>query len=64
MLVLTRRIGEAILIGDDVRVAVLEARGNRVRIGIQAPLSVGVQREELVRDASPSTIAKRKRQAT
>lgn len=47
MLVLTRKIGEAIQIGDDVTVEVLEVRGNRVRLGFSAPSSVSVHRAEL-----------------
>jgi carbon storage regulator len=48
MLILTRRIGETIRIGDDVFVTVLEIHGNQVRIGIQAPKSVAVHREEVL----------------
>ena len=47
MLVLTRRRGEAIVIGHDVVVRVLEIRNDQVRIGIDAPRSVGVHREEI-----------------
>jgi carbon storage regulator len=47
MLVLTRRAGESVMIGDDVVVTVLEARGDVVRIGIKAPRSVQVHREEV-----------------
>ncbi len=52
MLVLTRKIGEAIQLGDDVTVEVLEVRGGRVRLGITAPSSVGVHRREIVVAAS------------
>jgi len=48
MLVLTRKIGEAIQIGDGVTVEVLEMRGGRVRLGITAPSDVGVHRSELL----------------
>jgi carbon storage regulator len=48
MLVLSRRIGESIAIGDDVVVTVLEARGDVVRLGIAAPRSVAVHRAELL----------------
>ena len=48
MLVLTRKLGEAIQIGDDVSVEVLEVRGNRVRLGITAPNAVSVNRSELL----------------
>jgi carbon storage regulator len=47
MLILTRRIGEMIHIGDDVSVTVLGVHGNQVRIGVQAPKSVAVHREEI-----------------
>ena len=47
MLVLTRRAGESVIIGDDVIVTVLEARGDVIRIGIQAPRDVQVHREEV-----------------
>jgi carbon storage regulator len=47
MLVLTRRAGETIRIGDDIRVRVLESRGSQVRIGIEAPGDVKIYREEI-----------------
>ena len=47
MLILTRRVGEKILIGDNVSIAVLAVRGNQVRIGIEAPSHVSVHREEI-----------------
>ena len=50
MLVLSRRVGESIVVGDDVTVTVLEVRGDVVRIGIEAPRSVAVHREELLRE--------------
>lgn len=50
MLVLSRRVGESIVIGNDVVVTVLEARGDQVRIGVDAPRSVQVHREEVFRE--------------
>ena len=49
MLVLTRKSGESLIIGDEVTVTVVEVRGNQVKIGIEAPESVKVYREELLR---------------
>ena len=47
MLILTRRVGESLMIGDDVNVTVLGIRGNQVRIGVNAPKDVAVHREEI-----------------
>lgn len=47
MLILTRRVGESLIIGDDVVVNVLGAKGNQVRIGVEAPKDVSVHREEI-----------------
>lgn len=47
MLILSRRAGESFLIGDNIRITVLSARGNQVRIGIDAPKDTAVHREEV-----------------
>ena len=47
MLILTRRIGETINIGDDIKVTVLGVKGNQVRVGVHAPRDVEVHREEI-----------------
>ena len=47
MLILTRRVGETLMIGDDVSVTVLGVKGNQVRIGVNAPKDVSVHREEI-----------------
>lgn len=49
MLVLSRRVGESIVIGNEVTVTVLEVRGDQIRVGIDAPRSVQVHREEVFR---------------
>ena len=47
MLILTRRVGETLMIGDEVTVTVLGVKGNQVRIGVNAPKDVSVHREEI-----------------
>ena len=47
MLILTRRVGETVMIGDEVTITVLGVKGNQVRIGINAPKTVAVHREEI-----------------
>ncbi len=59
MLILTRRVGETLMIGDDVSVTVLGVKGNQVRIGIDAPKDVAVHREEIydrIRDEESGTV--------
>lgn len=47
MLILTRRVGETVMIGEDVTITVLGVKGNQVRVGINAPKSIAVHREEI-----------------
>ena len=49
MLILTRKLGEVIRVGDDVTVRVLEVRGNQVRLGVEAPPDIRIYREEIYR---------------
>jgi carbon storage regulator len=59
MLILTRRIGETLVVGDEVTVTVLGVKGNQVRLGVNAPKHVAVHREEIY-----ERIQKEKEQAT
>ncbi|MDN3309667.1 carbon storage regulator CsrA [Microbacterium oryzae] len=57
MLVLTRRIGERVLIGDDIEVTVLDVKGDSVRIGVQAPRTTRIQRAEIVAAVEQENVA-------
>lgn len=57
MLVLTRKVDEKILIGEDIVITVLESRGDVVRIGIEAPRGITIQREEVVQAISEANLA-------
>jgi carbon storage regulator len=54
MLILTRRVGEAVKIGDDVTISVLSVKGNQVRLGVAAPRDVAVHREEVFERLHPA----------
>lgn len=49
MLVLTRKLGESVKIGDEIRVVVMDVRGKQVRLGVEAPSNVSIHREEIYR---------------
>jgi carbon storage regulator len=51
VLILTRRVGESVTIGDEVTVTVLRIKGNQVRLGVNAPKTIAVQREEILKKA-------------
>ncbi len=57
MLILTRRVGETLMIGDNITVTVLGVKGNQVRLGITAPKDVGVHREEIYQKIGRETAA-------
>ena len=57
MLVLTRKPGERILIGDDIQVTILDVRGDGVRVGIDAPRGIRIQRDEVVQAVAESNLA-------
>jgi carbon storage regulator len=55
MLILTRRIGESLVIGDDVTITILAIKGNQIRIGIDAPKNVAVHRQEIQQKINESS---------
>ena len=55
MLILTRRVNETLMIGDDVTITVLEIRGNQVRLGVKAPKNISVHREEVYQKINSSS---------
>jgi len=57
VLVLSRRVGESVMIGSNVRVTVVEARGDQIRLGIDAPRSIAVHREEVFRQVQDANAA-------
>jgi len=57
MLVLTRKLGEKILIGDDIVITVLDVRGDSIRLGVDAPRGVRIQRDEVVRAVAAANVA-------
>ena len=67
MLILTRRVGETVMIGDDVTITVLGVKGNQVRVGINAPKHVAVHREEIYerikREQQPEEITEKTKAA-
>ena len=56
MLVLTRKAGERILIGDEIVITILDTRGDGIRIGIDAPRGVNIQRDEIVRAVTEANV--------
>ncbi|MFO0880940.1 MAG: carbon storage regulator CsrA [Gemmataceae bacterium] len=56
MLVLSRKLGETIIIGDNIQVRVLAINGNQVRLGFEAPRSVSIQRQELLETPTPDAV--------
>jgi carbon storage regulator len=57
MLVLTRKAGEKIVIGDDITITILEVRGDGIRIGIDAPRGIKIQREEVLLAVAQANVA-------
>lgn len=57
MLIISRRVGESVVIGEDVLITVLRVKGNQVRLGVNAPKSIAVQREEISERNKPDAPA-------
>ncbi len=57
MLILTRKVGESLMIGDEVTVTVLGVKGNQIRIGVNAPREVAVHREEVLQRSQQQAVA-------
>ena len=56
MLILSRRVGESVIIGEDISITVLRVKGNQVRLGVNAPKSIAVQREEISERIKPEVV--------
>lgn len=57
MLVLTRKTNEVIVVGDDIRISVLEIDGDKVKIGVEAPISMRIFREELIKQTGEENLS-------